>query len=132
MPQIVVLHDPLSPEEHLQLGLSYEKKGIVEEAKKHYQEASKKDARGFLFLGNLYLNQENYEEAEKFYKKAIDKNKELADAYNNLGWLYYLKKENLDEAEELIKKAIELEKNNPDKIKTYEDSLEKIQKLKTK
>lgn len=132
MPDIVVLHDPLTAEEHLQLGLSYEKMGLIEEAEKHYKEASKSDARGYLFLGNLYLNQKQYEEAEKSYRKAIKKDSNLADAYNNLGWLYWLKNENLDEAQELVKKAIEIEKSNPDKIKIYEDTLEKIKKLKTK
>ncbi len=34
MPQIVVLNDPLTAEEHLQLGLSYEKKGLIDDAKK--------------------------------------------------------------------------------------------------
>jgi len=36
MPSIAVLHDPLTPQEHLQLGLSYEKKGLIEDAIKHY------------------------------------------------------------------------------------------------
>jgi len=37
MPSIAVLHDPLTPQEHLQLGLSYEKKGLIEDAIKHYE-----------------------------------------------------------------------------------------------
>jgi len=130
MPSIAVLHDPLTPQEHLQLGLSYEKKGLIEDAIKHYEEASKEDAKGFLFLGNLYLNQNNYDKAEEYYKKAIRKNDKLADAYNNLAWVYCLQRKNLDEAEELVKKAIEIEKNNADKVKIYEDTIEKIQKLK--
>ncbi len=132
IPEIVVLHDPLTAEEHLQLGLSYEKKGLFEEAKKHYKEASKSDARGYLFLGNLYLNQGDYEKAEQYYRKAIQKNSNLSDAYNNLGWLYCLKNEKLEDAEKLVKKAIDIEKGNLDKIKIYEDTLEKIRKLKTK
>jgi len=130
MPSIAVLHDPLTPQEHLQLGLSYEKKGLIEDAIKHYEEASKEDAKGFLFLGNLYLNQNNYDKSEEYYKKAIRKNDKLADAYNNLAWVYCLQRKNLDEAEELVKKAIEIEKNNADKVKIYEDTIEKIQKLK--
>jgi len=130
MPQIAVLHDPLTPEEHLQLGLNYEKKGLIEEAIKHYEDASKSDARGFLFLGNLYLNQKKYDTAEDYYKKAIQKNEKLADAYNNLAWLYFIKGEKLVDAEDLVKKAIEIEKNNPEKVKIYEDTLEKIKKLK--
>lgn len=132
MPQIAVLHDPLTAEEHLQLGLSYEKKGLIDEAIKHYQDASKSDARGFLFLGNLYLNQAKYDEAEEYYKKAIKKDSKLADAYNNLAWLYNIKGERLQEAQELVKKAIEIEKNNPDKVKIYLDTLEKIKDQKSK
>jgi len=132
MPQIVVLKDPLTPEEHLQLGLSYEKKGLIDEAIKHFKEASKYDARGFLFLGNLYFNQKRYDEAEANFKKAIKKDIKLADAYNNLAWLYLIRNINLDEAEELVKKAIEIEKENKEKIMHYQDTLDKIKKLKTK
>ncbi|MEJ5227627.1 tetratricopeptide repeat protein [Thermodesulfovibrio sp.] len=132
MPQIVVLNDPLTPEEHLQLGLSYEKKGLLEEAIKQYKEASKTDARGYLFLGNLFLKEGKYDEAEENYKEAIKKDNKLADAYNNLAWLYCIKGERLEEAEGLVKKAMELEKDNKDKLKIYEDTLEKINKIKTK
>jgi len=76
------------------------------------------------------LNQNNYDKSEEYYKKAIRKNDKLADAYNNLAWVYCLQRKNLDEAEELVKKAIEIEKNNADKVKIYEDTIEKIQKLK--
>ncbi len=130
MPKIIVLHDPLTAEEHLMMGLSREKAGLFNEAIKHYEEASKSDARGFLSLGNLYFNLNKYDEAEENYKKAINKNDKLADAYNNLAWLYFLKKQNLEEAERLVKKAIELENNNPDRVKIYEDTLRKIQELK--
>lgn len=132
MPQIVVLHDPLTAEEHLQLGLIYEKKELIEEAIKHYKEASKYDARGFLFLGNLYLKQGKYDKAENYYKQAIRKNDKLSDAYNNLAWIYYIKNKNLDEAEEMAKKALEIEKDNNDKIKIYQDTLEKIKELNMK
>ena len=132
IPKIHVLKDPLTAEEHLMMGLSREKANLIDEAIKHYEEASKHDARGFLFLGNLYLSQNKYEEAERNYKKAINKNDKLADAYNNLAWLYYLQERKLEEAEKLVKKAIEIEINNPDKVKIYDDTLRKIKKLKEK
>ncbi len=132
MPKIVILQDPLTPEEHLQLGLSYEKKGLLQEAIEHYKEASKRDARGFLFLGNIYLKTNDYDKAEENYKKALKKDSKLADAYNNLAWLYYLKGEKLDMAEELVKRAIQIEHDNPEKVKQYEDTLKKIkERLKT-
>jgi len=55
------------------------------------------------------------------------KDKQNADACNNLAWLYYTKRENLDEAESLAMKAMEL---NPSKENIYGDTLEKIRELK--
>lgn len=130
MPKIVVLKDPLTAEEHLKLGLSYEKEGLITQAIKHYKEASKSDARGFLLLGNLYYNQGEYIEAEENYKRAIKADSKLADAYNNLAWLYFIKGEKIDEAENLVKMAIELARENQEKIKIYIDTLDKIRKLK--
>lgn len=126
MPQIVVLNDPLTAEEHLQLGLSYEQKGLIDEALKQYEEASKNDARGYLLAANLYLKQSKYNEAEDYYRKAIRKDNKLADAYNNLAWLYFIRGENLNEAEQLVMKAIELGRENQDRVKIYEDTLIKI------
>lgn len=125
-PRIIVLDDPLSPEEHLNLGVTYEKKGELDSALKEYRAASKKLPLAFLYMGNVYLQKNEFDEAESCYKKAIKKDPENADAYNNLAWLYYLKREKLDEAERLALKAIEL---NPAKMEIYRDTLEKIRGL---
>ncbi len=122
-PKVVVLDDPLSPEEHLNLGVAYEQKGELDNALKEYKVASKNLPLAYLYIGNVYLQKSEYEEAEAYYRKAIKKDPMNADAYNNLAWLYYIKKENLDEAEELVLKAIEL---NPSKKGVYIDTLEKI------
>jgi tetratricopeptide (TPR) repeat protein len=125
-PRIIVLDDPLSPEEHLNLGVTYEKKGELDNAMREYTEASKKLPLAYLYMGNVYLQKNEYDKAETYYKKAIKKDPANADAYNNLAWLYYIKKENLDEAERLAFKAIEL---NPSKKAIYTDTLEKIKGL---
>src|SRR5271157_4571882 len=93
-PRIIVLDDPLSPEEHINLGLAYEKKGEADNAIAEYHKASKKLPAAYLYLGNLYLQMNRLDEAEAFYRKAIEEAPALADAYNNLAWLYYIRGNN--------------------------------------
>lgn len=127
-PRIIVLDDPLSPEEHLNLGVTYEKKGELDNALKEYKEASKKLPAAYLYIGNIYFQKDEFDMAESYYKKAISKNPKNADAHNNLAWLYFIETKNLDEAERLALKAIEL---NPAKKDIYQDTLEKIIELKS-
>lgn len=126
-PRFLVLDDPLTPEEHLNLGVIYEKKGETENALKEYKAASKKIPVAYLYMGNVYFEKHNYEEAEYYYKKVIKKEPTNSDAYNNLAWMYFINNEKLDEAEKLVLKAIEL---NPSKRTVYLDTLDKIQESK--
>lgn len=126
-PRIIVLEDPLTPEEHLNLGVAYEKKGEFENAIKEYKLAAKELSIAYLYLGNVYFQKSELSEAEKYYKRSIKKEPNNAEAYNNLAWLYYIKRENLDEAETLALRAMEL---NYLKIHIYRDTLEKIRKAK--
>ncbi len=122
-PKIIILDDPLSPEEHLNLGVTYEKRGELDNALKEYKVASKSLPLAYLYMGNVYFQKKDYKKAEKKYKEAIKRDPQNADAYNNLAWLYYVMGEKIDEAERLISKAIEL---NPSKEAIYKDTLEKI------
>ena len=127
LPRIILLEDPLSPEEHLNLGVTYETNGELDNALEEYKKASKSLPRAYTYIGNIYLQKGEFENAEIYYKKAIKKEPSSADAYNNLAWLYCIEKKNLDEAEKLVLKALLL---NPTKKDIYQDTLEQIRELK--
>jgi tetratricopeptide (TPR) repeat protein len=127
LPRVIILKDPLTPEEHLNLGVAYEKKGDLDHAIAEYKIAAKKIPLAYLYIGNVYFQKKEWVEAEQCYEKVIEKDPKNADAHNNLAWLYYTKHENLDLAESLALKAIEL---NPSKGDIYKDTLERIRELK--
>lgn len=127
MPKIVLIDDPLSPQEHLDLGRAYEQQGKLELAEKEYNLAARQNPLGHLYLGNLYFSQNDMDRAEKAYKKAIDGMPENFEAYNNLAWLYYTKRTRLDRAEELAQKALDLAPS--DQKDQPKDTLEKIKAL---
>jgi tetratricopeptide (TPR) repeat protein len=126
MPRIMIISDPLSAEEHLQLGIAYEQKGEFDNAIREYEAAEKKTPRAYYYLGNAYFQKRDFGKAESYYKKAINKEANNADAYNNLAWLYYIQRKHLVEAEGLVLKAMDL---NPAKKDTYKDTLERIREL---
>jgi tetratricopeptide (TPR) repeat protein len=122
-PRVIVLKDPLTPEEHLNLGVTYEQQGDFDNAIKEYNLAAKKLPGAFLYLGNAHFQKKEWKKAEEYYRLAIEKEPANADAHNNLAWLFYTRREKLEEAERLARKALEL---NPGKGDVYRDTLEKI------
>ena len=126
MPRIIIYDDPLSSEEHLKLGMAYEKDGELDNAIGEYKAAARKLPIAYLYLGNVHFQKNELDQAEKYYKKAIRKEAHNADAYNNLAWLYYIREENLDKAENLALRAMELD---PSKRDVYMDTLEKVREL---
>ncbi|MBI5740429.1 MAG: tetratricopeptide repeat protein [Nitrospirae bacterium] len=123
LPKIIVLKDPLTPEEHLNLGLSYESRGEYLPAIEQYDMASKELPLAFLYIGNLYFIKGEYEKAEAAYGKAISKTGN-PEAYNNLAWLYYTTGREMKKAEELAEKAVSLSPESAD----FRDTLDKIRK----
>jgi len=126
-PKIIILKDPLTPEEHLNLGVTYERRGEFDQAIREYQLAAKKLPIAFLYLGNAYFLKNDWDQAEIYFKKAIEKDAKNAAAHNNLAWLYYQRGKNLEQAEALAQKALELD---PSKSSIYRDTLEKVREKK--
>jgi tetratricopeptide (TPR) repeat protein len=112
VPKVVVLNDPLSGEEHLQLGLSYEARGEWDLALLEYQTALEKGGspsviRGY--LGNAYYGKKDYIAAEQAYRKSLHLNPRNAPILNNLASLYLLEGKDLREAERWVQQAIEID-----------------------
>lgn len=125
VPQIIILEDPLTPQEHLQLGLSYENRRQLELARKQYGKAADHGIpEAFLFMGNVAYQEKKYQEAETHYLEAIRKMPEDPRAYNNLAWVYYRQNRNPEKAEKLARTALKLA--SPDDLSDYQDTLEKI------
>ncbi|RMH06141.1 MAG: tetratricopeptide repeat protein, partial [Aquificota bacterium] len=93
-PRLIIYQDPLSAQEHVDLGYIYERQGKLELAQEEYKKAIRKDKRewrAYFNLGNTYAKLGKYEEAKEFYEKALELKKD-PDIYNNLAYtLYQLK-----------------------------------------
>src|SRR5699024_10337950 len=73
--------------------LIYMNAGKYEEAAKEFIEyinANETDPIGYLNFGNLLVLLEQYEEAERIFRKAIDLDSELATLSYSLGFLFYV------------------------------------------
>ena len=108
-PKIIILHDPLSAEEHNNLGRIYESQGKFDLAAQQYRAALKQDPKSLpslLLLGDLSFKTKHYPEAKASYEKALELQPENGDIYNNLCWVYLEQNTELPKAMELIEKAM--------------------------
>jgi Tfp pilus assembly protein PilF len=101
LPKIIVLEDPLTAGEHVELGVAYERKGEPDLARREYEAALRKDGGFFqarVNLGNLSLHGKDYGGARKEYLRALALRPGDAEATNNLAWVAIFLGEGIDEA----------------------------------
>ncbi len=107
--QVRVLHGPLTPAEHVTLGLSYQIEGRPELATREYDRALRQQ-HGFvpalLGLGNLAFGRGAFSEAEAYFLQALAVAPEDPSANNNLAMLYVARGRNIEEAEQLAIHAL--------------------------
>jgi tetratricopeptide (TPR) repeat protein len=104
------MEDPLSAQEHNNLGVIYEREGKYELALREYSQAIESDpglVTPLVNTANVYYGLGEYTNAEKFYKKALSKDERNLEAANNLASLYIETGEGYDEALGYILRATE-------------------------
>ena len=112
LPKIIVLHDPLSADEHVRLGGIYDAQGKTELARDQYRAAVGQDAKhskAWALLADASVLLKDYPGSVKAYKKALKLDPQNGDLHNNLAWVYVLQDDNLEEAHGLAAKALLLE-----------------------
>ncbi len=127
LPKIIVLHDPLSADEHVRLGGIYEAQGKTELARDQYQAAVRQDKRhlrAWTFLADSSYQLKEYGEAEKAYGKALGLDPKNGDLHNNLAWVYVQQDRKLSNAQDLVMEALDL---TPEHRPYYLDTLGVIQ-----
>ena len=121
------VHAGTAVQDHLGLGVAYERQGDWGSAMREYALASATDPRGSFYLGNLLFQQNELDSAEQEYRKAMQHMRSDPDLFNNLAWLLYTKQDNLDEAEKLANVAVQL--GGSERFAEYWDTLEQIRLL---
>jgi len=101
VPRIIVLSDPLSAAEHVELGVAYERKGELDLARREYERALRKDRKFYrarVNLGNISLSKKEYGKAREEYLLALKLRPGDAEATNNLSWAAIFSGEGIAEA----------------------------------
>lgn len=129
--QVVTLRDALSPDEHVTLGVAYEREGKRDLAKEEYQAALRAQpdhVQALVNLGNLAAHEGVYDDAEGWYRRAVRVGgKQAAPGANNLAWLYVTQGKRLASAESLARKAVAWDPR-PEYVDTLVDILIKTGK----
>ena len=129
MPKIVVFDDPLTAQQHNDLGVAYEEKGDLGLAEKEFEKALKKNREWvipYLNLGHLYYRQDKLDRAEHILREGLRAKGDHPDLLNNLAWVL-MEKGRLEHAQYLIDKAIAIE-DKEEYRDTRREILERIKK----
>ncbi len=124
LPRITMHQDPLSPAEHLQLGLAYESNGDLTGALREYQAAMDHEPLAHLYAGNVLFGMGRMEEADNAYGRAMLALPQDPEPRNNLAWLLYTQHQRLGQAEALATEALRLAP--PGREAEFRDTLERI------
>lgn len=101
LPRIIVLEDPLTAAEHVELGVAYERKGELDLARREYERALRKDGTFFrarVNLGNIFLAKKEFGKAREEYFLALELRPGDAEATNNLSWAAIFSGKGIEEA----------------------------------
>ncbi len=101
LPKVIVLEDPLTAAEHVELGVAYERKGELDLARKEYERALQMDRklyRARVNLGNVFLAKKEYGKAREEYLRTLELRPGDAEASNNLSWAAIFSGKGIDEA----------------------------------
>ena len=116
----------LTAEEHNDLGVFFERAGLLESATQHYVAATQSSPQNSYFrmnLGNALLKQRRLREAAETFARAVELDSQNADAMNNLAYTWLELGRNLDEAAKLCERAATL---RPARRAYYLDTLGSI------
>ncbi|MFZ5875994.1 MAG: tetratricopeptide repeat protein [Nitrospirota bacterium] len=129
--RVMALHDPLSADEHVALGVAYERDGKPDRATAEYKAALRAQpdhVQALVNLGNLAVAAGDSADAEAWYTRAVRiGGKPAAPGANNLAWLYLTQGKRLASAESLARKALAWDPR-PEYVDTLVNALIKMGK----
>jgi tetratricopeptide (TPR) repeat protein len=117
IPKIIVLEDPLTAQEHVDLGVAYERKGELDLALREYEKALRKDGKFYrarVNLGNVFLAKKEYGKAREEYLQALELRPGDAEATNNLSWAAIYSGEGIEEALTRMESVVSAPPVSPD------------------
>lgn len=110
IPRHVRHADPLTPDQHVQLGGAYETRGLTEDARKQYAAAVRADAAhvpALMAQGNLAFGRNDLKQARASFQRVLRVDPSHAGANNNLAMVLLAQGRKLPEAERLARRALE-------------------------